>query len=70
MVEDNDMKEKKLTKLEKGIIVHIDSENLDILKELYDEKGFLDYKNYPDEYKEISLYGEAGRFMLFRFILK
>lgn len=62
--------QRELTKLEKGIIVKVNEENLKIIKEMYGLKGFLDYENYPDEYKEISFVGEAGRYLLFRFILE
>ena len=61
------MSKENPTELERGIVVHIDSEELVRLKT---KKGFLDYENYPDEYKEISKYGEVGRFLIFRFILK
>jgi hypothetical protein len=61
------MSKENLTELEKGIVVYIDSEELERLKT---KKGFLEYTNYPDEYKEISKYAEVGRFLIFRFILK
>jgi hypothetical protein len=58
--------ERQLTKLEKGIKVSISNDQLELLK---NEKGFLSYENYPDEYKKIAEYGEVGRFMLFRFLM-
>jgi len=43
-----------MTPLEDGIKVKIDDIQLQLLKK---KKGFLSYESYPDEYKEISLYG-------------
>jgi len=57
----------QLTELEKGIIVKIDSIQLEFLK---NKKGFLSYEAYPEEYKEIAVYAEVGRFLFFRFILE
>ena len=56
-----------MTPLETGIKVKIDEIQLELLRK---KKGFLSYEAYPDRYKEISLYGEVGRFLFFRFILE
>lgn len=53
------------TKLERGVRVKINEDELKFLKE--NHNGFLDYQNYPDEYKKIAEYGEVGRFLIFRF---
>lgn len=57
--------DRPLTELETGIKVKIASDEFEKLKK---KKGFLDYQSYPDEYKEISIFGEVGRFLFFRFI--
>lgn len=56
-----------LTELERGIFVKIDCIQLEFLKV---KRGFLDYENYPDKYKEIAIENEVGRFMFLRFILE
>lgn len=59
-----------MTKLEKGILVKIDSENFSILRDLYEGKGFLSFSAYPESYREISYPDEVGRLQMFRFVLE
>jgi hypothetical protein len=53
------------TELERGICVYISKENIESLNII---PGFLEIDYYPDEWKESTLPGEIGRYLVFRFI--
>jgi len=57
--------EKEVKDFPTSIFVKIDSIQYEFLK---NKIGFLHIKNYPDEWKEICVNGELGRFLFFRFI--
>lgn len=59
------MIKRELTKLEKGIRVKINPQELERLKK--EHNGFLDRIYYPEDYEDIAEEGELGRFLIFRF---
>ena len=66
------MSKEKPTFLERGIKVQINQNELDLLVKANDERkvmGFLCKEFYPDEYKEMTLENEVGRFNIFRLFL-
>lgn len=60
--------ERSLTHLENGVLVRMNLEEWESYKKAH-SKGLLESENYPDEWKKISLAGEVGRFLWFRFIV-
>lgn len=61
------MEERKLTELESGVVVYVDEIYHEKLKSL---NGFLYLKYYPENYADIALEGEIGRFLMFRFVTR
>lgn len=53
-----------MTKLERGIILFISDKEFEKLE---NDKKFLSYSAYPEEYKKIAIYSELGRMFIFRF---